>query len=73
MKAMKKIVLGLGIASGAVLAAYLITGDRGHRTRSYIVQSERHTGRFKFVMKVLREGKFKTRAYITKRVDFETI
>jgi threonine dehydrogenase-like Zn-dependent dehydrogenase len=28
---------------------------------------------FKFVMKVLREGKFNTQAYITKKVDFETI
>ena len=28
---------------------------------------------FKFVMKVLREGMFNTQAYITKKVDFETI
>lgn len=41
MNAMKKLVLGLGIASGAVLAAYLITGDRGHRTKNYIVRRAR--------------------------------
>ena len=38
---MKKIVLGLGIASGAVLAAYLLTGDRGQRTKNYIVRRVR--------------------------------
>jgi threonine dehydrogenase-like Zn-dependent dehydrogenase len=37
------------------------------------VQSQRHPEDFKFVMKVLREGKFNTAAYITKTVDFETI
>ena len=38
---MKKLVLGLGIASGALLAAYLITGDRGHRTKNYFVRRVR--------------------------------
>ncbi|HEX5170160.1 MAG TPA: YtxH domain-containing protein [Cyclobacteriaceae bacterium] len=38
---MKKIVLGLGIVSGAVLAAYLFSGDRGQRTRNYIVRRVR--------------------------------
>ena len=42
LKVMKKLVLGLGIASGALLAAYLITGDRGHRTKNYIVRRARH-------------------------------
>ncbi len=41
MNTMKKIVFGLGIASGAVLAAYLLTGDRGQRTKSYIVRRVR--------------------------------
>jgi hypothetical protein len=42
LKVMKKLVLGLGIASGALLAAYLITGDRGHRTKNYIVRRARN-------------------------------
>jgi hypothetical protein len=42
LKVMKKLVLGLGIASGALLAAYLITGDRGHRAKNYIVRRARH-------------------------------
>lgn len=39
---MKKLVLGLGIASGALLAAYLISGDRGQRTKNYIVRRARY-------------------------------
>ena len=38
---MKKVVLGLGIASGALLAAYLLTGDRGQRTKNYVVRRVR--------------------------------
>jgi len=42
MTATKKIVLGLGIASGALLAAWLITGDRGHKTKNYIARRARN-------------------------------
>lgn len=41
MRTTKKIVIGLGIASGALLAAWLITGDRGHKTKSYIARRAR--------------------------------
>jgi hypothetical protein len=41
MNFMKKIVLGLGIASGAALAAYLLTGERVQRTKNYVVRRVR--------------------------------
>jgi len=41
MNSMKKVVLGLGIASGALLAAYLLTGDRAQRTKNYVVRRAR--------------------------------
>ncbi|HYF70922.1 MAG TPA: hypothetical protein VD884_22475 [Ohtaekwangia sp.] len=34
----KKLALGVGIASGAILTAWLLTGDRKERTRSYLVR-----------------------------------
>lgn len=34
----RKIALGVGIASGALLTAWLLTGDRKQKTRQYIVQ-----------------------------------
>lgn len=34
----RKIALGLTIASGAVLTAWLLTGDRKQKTRAYIVR-----------------------------------
>ena len=41
MPSTRKIVLGFGIASGALLAAWLMTGDRGQKTKSYIVRRAR--------------------------------
>ena len=41
MKTTKKLALGLSIASGAFLAAYLMTGDRGIRTKNYIARRVR--------------------------------
>lgn len=38
MGSMRKILLGLSITSGALLAAYLMTGDRSQRTKNYIVR-----------------------------------
>jgi hypothetical protein len=35
----RKIALGLSIASGALLTAWLLTGDRKQKTRSYIVKT----------------------------------
>ncbi len=41
MNSVKKVVLGLGIASGAFIAAYLLTGEQGQRTKNYIVRRVR--------------------------------
>ena len=34
----RKIALGLSIASGALLTAWLLTGDRKYKTRDFIVR-----------------------------------
>jgi hypothetical protein len=34
----KKIAIGLGIAGGALLAAWLLTGDRRKKTKDFIVK-----------------------------------
>lgn len=34
----KKIAIGLGVASGALLAAWLLTGDRKKKTKDFIVK-----------------------------------
>jgi len=34
----RKIAFGLSIASGALLTAWLLTGDRKHKTRDFIVR-----------------------------------
>lgn len=38
MSTTKKIAVGLGVASGALLAAWLLTGDRKKKTKEYIVK-----------------------------------
>lgn len=38
MSATKKIAIGLGVASGALLAAWLLTGDRKKKTKNFIVK-----------------------------------
>jgi hypothetical protein len=38
MAPIRKIALGLTIASGAVLTAWLLTGDRKQKTKDYIVK-----------------------------------
>jgi hypothetical protein len=35
----KKIAIGLGVASGALLAAWLLTGDRKKKTKEFIVKN----------------------------------
>ena len=41
MNSVKKVVLGLGIASGALLATYLLSADRVHRTKNPVVRRAR--------------------------------
>lgn len=38
MSGTKKIAIGLGVASGTLLAAWLLTGDRKKRTKNFIVK-----------------------------------
>jgi multisubunit Na+/H+ antiporter MnhC subunit len=38
MTATRKIVIGLGLAGGAVLAAWLLTGDRKKKTKDFVVR-----------------------------------
>jgi hypothetical protein len=38
MSTTSKFAIGLGIASGALLTAYLLTGSRKHKTRQFISQ-----------------------------------
>jgi hypothetical protein len=39
MSTTKKIAIGLGVASGALLAAWLLTGDRKKKTKEFIVKN----------------------------------
>ena len=43
MNTTKKILVGLSIASGALLAAWLMTGDRGQKVKNYIVRRSRNS------------------------------
>lgn len=36
MTTAKKVMIGLGVAGGALLAAWLLTGDRGKKTREFV-------------------------------------
>jgi hypothetical protein len=38
MNTTRKIVIGLGLAGGAVLAAWLLTGDRKKKTKDFVVR-----------------------------------
>lgn len=38
MSTTKKIAVGLGVASGALLAAWLLSGDRKKKTKEFIVK-----------------------------------
>jgi hypothetical protein len=38
MTATRKIVIGLGLAGGALIAAWLLTGDRKKKTRDFVVR-----------------------------------
>ncbi|QLH32359.1 MAG: hypothetical protein HWD62_07860 [Cyclobacteriaceae bacterium] len=41
MTTTKKLMIGLGVAGGALLAAWLLTGDREKRPRSLFPKSRR--------------------------------
>ena len=38
MNSTRKIAIGLGIAGGALLAAWLLTGDRKKKTKDFLVR-----------------------------------
>jgi hypothetical protein len=38
MSTTKKIAVGIGVASGALLAAWLLTGDRKKKTKDFIAK-----------------------------------
>jgi len=38
MSTTRKVVIGIGIAGGALLAAWLLTGDRKKKTKNFIVR-----------------------------------
>lgn len=38
MNTTKKIAIGIGLAGGAALAAWLLTGTRGKKTREFVVR-----------------------------------
>jgi hypothetical protein len=38
MTTSKKIMIGLGVAGGALLAAWLLTGDRGKKTKEFVAR-----------------------------------
>ena len=38
MSTTSKIAIGLGLASGALLTAYLLTGSRKHKTKKFLSQ-----------------------------------
>jgi hypothetical protein len=39
MSTTRKIAISLGLAGGALLAAYLLTGDRKQRTKDFLVKT----------------------------------
>jgi hypothetical protein len=38
MSTVKKLAIGIGVASGALLAAWLLTGDRKKKTKDFILK-----------------------------------
>jgi len=48
MSTTRKIALGIGLASGALLAAWLLTGDRKQKTKEFITKK---AGNLKKVLK----------------------
>lgn len=46
MNTTKKIVFGLGVASAALLTAWLASGERAQKTKSFIVRRARNLKQF---------------------------
>lgn len=44
MNTTRKIVIGVGLASGALLAAWLLTGSRKEKTRAFVSKGARKIG-----------------------------
>jgi hypothetical protein len=42
MSTTNKIAIGLSMVGGALLAAWLLTGDRKQKTRSFVVKGSQH-------------------------------
>ena len=42
MNTTKKIAIGLGIAGGAILAAWLLTGSRKQKTKQFVVKNAKN-------------------------------
>ena len=40
MSTTRKVVIGIGIAGGALLAAWLLTGDRKQKTKEFIAKKK---------------------------------
>jgi len=38
MTTAKKVMIGLGVAGGALLAAWLLSGDRGKKTKEFVAK-----------------------------------
>ncbi|MFZ6012237.1 MAG: hypothetical protein ACOYXT_17985 [Bacteroidota bacterium] len=54
MSTTRKIAIGLGLAGGALLAAWLLTGDRKKKTKEFVVRNAQN------LKKVLKTEKEKT-------------
>jgi 3-polyprenyl-4-hydroxybenzoate decarboxylase len=45
MSTTRKIMIGVGLASGALLAAWLLTGSRKEKTKAFVAKSARSLNR----------------------------
>ncbi len=45
MSTTRKLVIGLGVAGGAILAAWLLTGNRKQKTRDFVVKRTQNVKR----------------------------
>lgn len=56
MSTTRKVAIGLGIAGGALLAAWLLTGDRKKKTRDFIAKKANDLKRTLLKDEVSNEG-----------------
>lgn len=45
MSTTRKIMIGVGLASGALLAAWLLTGSRKEKTKAFVAKGAKKIGR----------------------------